>query len=425
MKAVVIGAGVIGLCSAYELSRRGCSVTIVDKGEPGAACSSGNAGWLVPSLAGPLPAPGLVARSLKWMLGRDSPLYIKPGIQIDLAKWLWQFRRYCNEGDYRRGLEAVASFGQETMALFDALKADGVEFEMNHAGVLLAFLSMTAMKDVLSDLEVMRHYGYQSPQVFSGQSLLELEPALSQKVAGGVLVEEERHLRPETFTAGMVKRLTAMGTRILQGVEITGAHRRGRAISAVATIGGELEADVFLIAAGAWSGSLAGKFGFYVPVQAGKGYSITVHRPALQLRRPLYLDEAKIACTPFNGALRFAGTMELSGINTILDRRRLIAMGRAADTYLPGWSRGEAQDEWVGMRPVTPDGLPIIGRVPGYDNLYIATGHAILGVTLAPATALAIAECVCSGTTRSGLKPFDPGRFGPRLDLSSRAVGAR
>ena len=412
MKIVVIGAGVIGLFCGYALMRRGCSVTLLDKGQPGAACSSSNAGWVVPSLAGPLPAPGLARKSLTWMLSSRSPLYIKPAFRPDLVKWLWRFWRHCDARHYRTGLESVARLGEETMALYDAARADGVEFEMEHAGVLLVCLRKGSIDEVLADLEPMRRYGYRTPRVVSGPALLALEPALSPTAAGAVLVEEERHLRPEALTAGLVKRLTAMGAEIHPEVEVVGVRRRGRAITAVITAQGSLAADLFLLAAGAWSGRLAGKLGVRLPVEAGKGYSVTIRRPGVRIRRPLYLEEARIACTPFGDALRAAGTMELSGLNTTLDRRRIAAIDHAMDTYLPGWSQGEGRDEWVGMRPVTPDGLPMIGRVRAYDNLYVATGHAILGVTLAPATAAAISDVMCSGTTGIDLTAFDPGRFG-------------
>ncbi len=182
-------------------------------------------------------------------------------------------------------------------------------------------------------------------------------------------------------------------------------------MTCVVTTGGEVPGDRFLIAGGAWSASLARMAGFHLPVQCGKGYSVTVTEPAVRLRRPLYLGEAKLGATPFRNALRIAGTMELTGINEALDPRRIDAIRASADQFLVGWRQGKSEEEWAGMRPVTPDGLPAIGRAPGYDNLYVATGHAVLGVTLAPATGVAMAELIHSGKTDVDLRPFDPNRF--------------
>ncbi len=182
-------------------------------------------------------------------------------------------------------------------------------------------------------------------------------------------------------------------------------------MTCVVTTGGEVPGDRFLIASGAWSASLARMAGFHLPVQCGKGYSVTVTEPAVRLRRPLYLGEAKLGVTPFRNALRIAGTMELAGISEALDPRRLEAIRASADQFLVGWRQGKSEEEWAGMRPVTPDGLPAIGRAPGYDNLYVATGHAMLGVTLAPATGVAMAELIHSGNADVDLRPFDPNRF--------------
>lgn len=413
-RAIVVGAGVVGLCCAYELQRRGIRVTLLDKGVPGAGCSQGNLGWITPTFSGPLPGPGVVRTSLKWLLNRDGPLYIKPGAIPELAGWLWDFWRSCNARDYRAGLEALAGLNRQTLALYDALEGDGVECELHRAGILFAFLSHAKMEHALEDLKVMQSLGFSVPQPIGGDDLRGLEPHLSPHVVGGFLVENERHVRPETLTAGLARRLTDMGAEMQMGVEVTGLQRRRAAIAGVVTAGGIVEGDHVLIAAGAWSGALTGTVGFRMPLQAGKGYSITIADPALRLRRPLYLDEARVGCSPFRGALRIGGTMELSGINTTLDDRRIAGIGRAADKYLVGWRRGAGEHQWVGMRPLTPDGLPVLGRVPGFDNLYVATGHGMLGVTLAPATAVAIAQLLTAGETDLDLRLFDPGRFTKR-----------
>lgn len=409
-RVAVVGAGVIGLACAYELRRRGAEVTLLDPQAPGTACSAGNAGWVVPSMSAPIPAPGLVGTSLKWMLRRDSPLYIKPTLNPSFVAWIWRFWRNCRPGPYAAGLDAVASLNRRTMALYDALEANGVRFEQQRRGLAYVGLSQEAARAALHEVRLLERFGYRRPELLDGDALRRVEPGLSAAVAGGFVVEEERHVRPETLTAGLAEWLREHGVELRGGPEseVVGLARSGGELRAVVTRGGEVAADMALLAAGAWTGKLAARLGFRLPIQAGKGYSVTIARPDIPISRPLDLIEARVACTPFKGALRLAGTMELSGVNLRLEPARVAAIRRAGDRYLTDW-RGADEQVWVGMRPLTPDGLPLIGPVPGHDNLYVATGHAMLGVTLAPATAEAIAQLMLTGQSEANLTPFRVG----------------
>jgi D-amino-acid dehydrogenase len=415
---VVVGGGVIGLLTAHELSRRGERVTLLERGELGGACSAANLGWICPVHSDPLPAPGLAAASIRWMLRGDSPLYIHPPALPRLAGWLWRFWCHCNRSDYERGLEALAGLNRTTLARYDALSRDGIRFEIHRSRLLLVALTQTKIEEALVEFGVMARWGHPPPERLSAARARDLEPGLSPAIAGALLYEEERHVRPDTLCAGLAAELPRRGVEVRSGVEVVGAERRGRRVAAVLTRGGDpaavparLEADQFLIASGAWSGSLARRFGFHLPVQAGKGYSITLCRPGCRVGRPLYFGDHNAGGTPFDGALRLGGTMELSGLNQRLDRRRVAAVRRAAAQYLPGVFAVEAGEEWVGMRPITPDGLPAIGRAPGLDNVFVAAGHGMLGMTLAPATAAAIAALMTGGNAGDDLRPFDPGRF--------------
>ena len=440
-RVVVIGAGVIGLSCAYELRRRGLEVILLDKGEPGGACSRGNTGWVVRSFAGPLPAPGLTWTSLKWMASADSPLYIRPSAIPSMAGWLLKFWKKCNERDYREGLDAVARLSEPTMDLFDDLDADGAVGEMHSSGLLCAFSRDAALQSMMKTLEAIAAYGQIRPRILSAQEAREQEPALSSVVTGAIVLEGERHVRPEAFNDALRERAERYGVEVRPGTEVCCQVREGREVRALITAsqgapeeslrgggpraaGGPcgletgiptsrspLEADAFVIAAGAWSGLLAERFGISLPLQAGKGYSITITPPAVNLNGPVYIPERKIVTSPFAGALRIGGTMELSGVNDDLDERRIGAIRRGAERFLPGSLEGAGASEWVGMRPLMPDGLPVIGRAPGYDNLYIATGHAMLGVTLAPATAQAIADLILDGHTSLPIGAFAASRF--------------
>ncbi len=440
-RVVVIGAGVIGLCCAYELRRRGLEVILLDKGQPGDACSRGNTGWVVRSFSGPLPAPGLTWTSLKWMASTHSPLYIRPSTLPSMAGWLLSFWRKCNERDYQDGLDAVARFSEPTMDLFDDLEAGGTVGEMHRSGLLCAFSREAALEISMKTFETIASYGLIQPQRLSANETRDREPALSSVIAGGILLQGERHVRPEAFNEALLARIEGQGVEVRAGIEVCCHVREGREVRAVITGShggsGELaggcgpdtagrpcgpdnglhssrspvEGDAFVIAAGAWSGLLAGRLDVSLPMQAGKGYSITIDDPAVSLRGPVYFPEHKIVTSPFVGALRLGGTMELSGINDDLDQRRIAAIRHGAERFLPGSMEGAGESEWVGMRPLMPDGLPVIGRAPGYDNLFIATGHAMLGVTLAPVTAQAIADLIIDGNTRLPIESFTPARF--------------
>jgi D-amino-acid dehydrogenase len=410
-KTVVIGAGAIGLLAAHELRRRGEEVILIDRGEPGAACSSGNLGWIVPASSEPLPEPGISRSLLRWMLSGDGPLFIAPFAGLRMAGWLWRFWSHCNVRDYRNGLEALAALNVRTLELYDSLASEGVGFEMHRTRVLMTSFDETTLDRALDGSEFLDRQGVDPPERLSGAETRELEPALSTGVIGGLLYSEERVVRPESLCAGLATRLTSEGVVMRSGAEVIGVDRRSDRIEAITTTEGNIEADQYLIAAGAWSGLLARRFGFRLPIQAGKGYSITIRNPLRSIRLPLYLQESHVCCSPYDGALRVGGTMEFSGMNARLDRRRISAVRRAVNRFLPDVLEGEDQMEWTGLRAVTTDGLPVIGRAPACTNLYVATGHAMLGITLAAATADAIAALMTEGKSAVDLAPFGPGRF--------------
>lgn len=419
-RTVVAGAGVIGLLAAYELARRGEQVTIYDSGHPGAACSAGNPGWITPSFSGPLAGPGLVTDTLRSMVSPASPIYVRPRLDLDLARWLWRFWHHCNLRDYEASCGALAALNRRTIACFDALQADGVEFEMHRTGLLIVFLSQARRTRHQKGLAwLLPTLGYAPPRELSVAEVLDMEPGLSPAVVGGLFMEGVYHVRPETLAAGLAQRLAAIGAQIRPGVEVTGVVRRGREIRAVATEEGEVEADRLLLAAGAWSGVLARRIGFPLPVIPGTGYSVTVSRPALCLGHALLLSETGVACSPFRDALRIGGTVEFTSLTAGATPRRIASIRAAAGRYLKDWAGGSSQVEWKGMRPFLPDGLPAIGRAPGFDNVYVATGHGMNGVTLAPMTGAVIADLMVRGQADLDLTPFDPARFA-RLRVASR-----
>lgn len=411
MQTVIIGGGTIGLLSAYELRRRGRSVVVIDKGEPGQGASAGNAGWITPSLSGPVPAPGIVAQSIRWMLRPDSPLYIRPASVPRMLSWLISFWRHCGERYYRAGFTALAEFNRTTMRDFDALKAAGLDFEMHSDGLLFVCQEEKTIQRLMREFNELAAYDFGEPVHYTREETLDLEPALQPVVKGSVWMPRERHVRPESLNAAVLDWLRRNGVDVRTGTKVTRlALQKGR-VRGVETTQGFVEAEQVLIATGAEAAELARQADFYLPMQAGKGYSITVDDPVLKLGRPMYMEEVRVAVSPYNGALRIAGTMELSGVNNVLDSRRVEAIRRGATRFLGDWEAGKSSRAWVGMRPMLPDGLPAIGRAPGYDNLFVASGHAMLGITLGPTTAVAIAQLMNEEPLEFNLKPFDPGRF--------------
>src|SRR5215216_550405 len=336
-RIVVVGGGAIGLCAAFALERRGCRVTVVTAGEPGQGASAVNAGWIVPSLSEPVPAPGLVRTSLRWMRRPDSPLYIQPRPNPELVRWLVAFWRHCNAHDFTAGLAATAELNRRTFALYDDLAAAGVRFEQHRTGVLFAYQAPAALEHDLRAMEPLRQFGMDVPSPLWGDDVRALEPALSDRIAGGFWFTQERHVRPHTLTAGLVQYLNARGVAIRPGTRVTGFDRDGDRITNVRLERGRLETDAVLICAGAWTPAVARLAGARVPIQAGKGYCLDYVPSPAPVGHALYLHEARVAVTPLDGLTRLAGTMEFSGINTRIRPERIAAIARAGSTALRGW----------------------------------------------------------------------------------------
>jgi D-amino-acid dehydrogenase len=411
-RIVIVGGGVIGLCAAFALQRRGCRVTVLTAGEPGEGASAVNAGWIVPSLSEPVPAPGLVGTSLRWMRRSDSPLYIRPRPHPDLAHWLISFWRHCNARDYTAGLAATAELNRNTFALYDDLAAAGVRFEQHRTGVLFAYVSPAALEHDLRAAEPLRQFGIDVPSPLWGDAVREIEPALGNAITGGYWFAQERHVRPDSLIAGLVDYLTAHGVDLRPRTGVIGFDRERDRITNVRLQRGRLETDAVLICAGAWTPAVVRLAGARLPIQPGKGYCLDYAPSPVPVRHALYLHEARVAVTPLTGLTRLAGTMEFSGLNDRIRPERTAAIARAGATALRDWPTDPAiARAGTGPRPMTPDGLPVIGLLKGFRNLAVAAGHAMLGVTLAPATAEAIADVITTGRLPDVLRPFDPARF--------------
>ncbi len=427
-RVVVVGGGIAGLCCAYYLRRHDYDVTIVESNRVGSGASFANGGWLCPAQAGPLPAPGLTLYGMRALFDRDSALYFKPGEWSRLTPWILRFWTYCNDHDYAQGTGAIAQLGHDVFDLIEDMQASGVEFELHKQGMVYAARSAEDARAELRGLAPMREYGYDLPDdVITGAELHELEPALSAEVTAGFLVRQHWHVKPDTITAGLAAALRRDGVDIQEGAEVFELVRQGNRLTHVRTAAGDLEADTVVLAAGAWTTPLAHSIGVSIPMEAGKGYSFSIE-PTVVPSHAVLLVDVHVGCTPFGDRLRIGGTMEFSGINNRLDRRRIDAIVTGARQTLMPWQTPEIEDEWAGMRPITADGLPILDRAGAFDNTFIATGYAMQGVTLAPTSGRALAEMIASGKRPALLEPFRLDRFGrvrlPTVARLRKPVGA-
>ncbi len=417
----VVGGGVIGLSVAYYLSQAGAEVVVYERGALGRGCTWGSAGWITPSESAPVVGPDAIRQALSSLGRPDSPLYVRPTLDPGLYRWLLQALRYCNSAAAARGLRAVAELGRPTFELYDELERAGLGAGMSSQGLLHVFSRRRSAARSLASAAVMRHYGYTVPgDLLTGTELRELEPTLSRRAEAGYLISEERHIDPARLTAGLAVLARKSGAEIWEQTEVRHLDHTARRVHAVASAGGTLPVNSVILAGGASCGTLLRPLGIRLPLTAGKGYSF-LRRLRTLPGRPIHLGDIKVAVTPFARGLRVAGTMELSGNNETLRRSRADAIARGAAQYFDGWddldadgTGPEPEELWVGRRPLTPDGLPILDSVHPFENLFIATGHSMLGITLAPASGQALAGYVLSGKRPELLEPFRLQRFKSR-----------
>jgi D-amino-acid dehydrogenase len=298
-----------------------------------------------------------------------------------------------------------------TLELYDELRDSGVAFEMHSAGLVFAALTAGGMKSVRNQFAMLAESGWGGAvEEWDRQRITAEEPALADNLAGALFAPDQRHVRPESLVRGLLQALRGSGVQIAEHAAVESVTRRNGKWSIAA--GGETySADAAVIAAGVWTSSIVRQLGVRLPVQAAKGYSLTARGSGTSPRHALYLEEVKIGVTPFDDGTRIAGTLELAGIDLDLNTRRMTALVKAAAPYLRDWQPRDPRVEWAGLRPLAPDGLPVIGELPGQDGLYVATGHGTLGVTLSPATAALLAPLVVDGTKSPDLAPFEPARF--------------
>ena len=411
---VIVGGGVIGLCVAHYALRRGHRVTVLERGAADHdSCSLGNAGMIVPSHFTPLAAPGMVALGLKWMWNPESPFYVKPRLDWDLIAWGLKFWRAATPEHVRRAAPLIRDLSFASRACFEEMAAlPGFDFGLKKRGLLMLCKTARALHEEAQMAAKARALGIPA-EVLDAQAVAALEPGVRMDIAGAVLFPQDCHLAPHRFMADLQRAVTDAGGKIAFDSEVTGWRFDSRKIFAAKTARGEIDGDEFVLCGGAWSPGLARELRLALPMQAGKGYSLTLAQPRQLPKLCAIFTEARVAVTPMNGALRFGGTMEIAGLNEKIDPRRVRGIIHAVPHYFPEFSPADFAGlrPWSGLRPCSPDGLPYLGRTRAYENLCLATGHAMMGLSLGPITGQLIAEIVSGENPTHDLALLDPDRY--------------
>lgn len=415
---VAVGAGVIGLSTAYELIHDGYDVTVLDAASVGHGPVAGSATTMALAEAAPVPAPGMVVRGLKWMLNPGSPLYIRPPLAPSFLRFMISMARHCNAADHRRGLAVHLALTADCLEILDEWRDHGISFEEHRRGILLAFEHTTSFEERRRSDEMFATYGH-VPEVLDAAAVHEREPALTDIIQHGLFYADDRQVEPLSLTAALAKALERAGQTVIADVAVSGFVRSGGQITAVKTSDDRYECEAVVLAAGAYCGPLTRTLGSPMPIRPGKGYSVDYPDSPTALSTPLTFEDSHVAVTPLDGMLRVAGTMEFSGFETKVRPRRVKAMKQSAAHGLGDWDPSRShRPAWAGMRPMTPDGLPLIGQLPGYHNAYIASGHGMLGLTLAPSTARTVRRLIRGEAVSSTIAAVSPARFEARRSQS-------
>ncbi|MCB0656218.1 MAG: FAD-dependent oxidoreductase [Saprospiraceae bacterium] len=413
MKVTIIGGGIIGLSTAYYLAEAGIETTVVDRNNLEDGCSFGNAGMIVPSHFIPLAAPGVIRQGLKWLLDDSSPFYIKPRMDVDLVRWLYLFSRSANTKKAELAMPLLRDLNQLSKKLYQELNnKPGFNFGWQEKGILMLFQEAATQKEEEHTARRANQLGIEA-NVLSSNELSGLEPGVPMDVLGAVHYPGDAHLTPHLLMQNLIRHLRHRGVHFIQDTNIEDFRFSGRKVQGLLTDQGQLiEVDQLVVASGSWSGLLGKKLGIPLALQGGKGYSLTVSDLNNGPSIPSILVEARVAMTPMQHGLRIAGTLEIAGLNTAVNTRRVQGILEAVPRYYPQLPVKTSEGPvWSGYRPCTPDGLPYLGKHEAFENLYLNTGHAMMGLSLGPASGLLMKEILLRERPSLPLERLHPGRF--------------
>lgn len=416
---LVVGGGVVGVCAALELARKGADVTLLERGgELAWACSSGNAGLICPSHATPFANRAALRDGLRWMWKQDSPLYLRP--RLGVLPWLARFARAATSpARVEATTRTIRELSSASLRLHEELAGGGLDTGLVRRGSMNVYENAEAFAGALAEAEANRRAGLRV-EVLEGPAAREVEPALDPGLTGAVLYPDDAHCDPYQFVQAVGQAAVDAGARVRTRVEVLGLRRANGRIGAVQTTVGEMTPGEIVLAAGAWTPHLTRPLGVALPVEGGKGYHIDLETGPGDPRLPVWSHESRVIATPLPGRLRLAGTLELAGLDLGVSRVRVAAIRRAGSRLVTGLESRRVVEIWRGLRPCSPDGLPIVGRVASAENVVLATGHGMLGLTLAPVTGRLVGEIVTGEEPSHELEPLRPDRFGPLVSLGRR-----
>jgi D-amino-acid dehydrogenase len=410
-EVLIIGGGVIGLACAHYLLEKGAKVRIIEKDRIGDGASHGNCGLLYFSDVIPLCSPGAVSNEIYRTLCGNSPLYIKPNLDINLITWLIKYAAQCRSTHMVQAAKDKYEILNYSIELFEKLLAlENIECDFEKKGLLTVFKDLKKFNAYKKTNAFLGRYNLESRQLEKKQAL-EMEPALSPDIVGAWYNKSNWHLRPELLMASWRKHLAGKGLVIEEHCKMIDFEIQGNIIKSVNTIKGRYSADTFIMATGAWAPQTAKQLDLHLPVQPGKGYSITMERPGICPEIPCLLYEKSMVVTPWKSAYRLGGTMEFSGYSSDLNPKRLSNLLDGAALYMKEPIGHPIVEEWTSLRPMTYDDMPIIDHAPSQENLIIATGHGMLGLTLATGTGKLVTDMVYGKTPDINIKPFGISRF--------------
>ncbi|PWK77131.1 D-amino-acid dehydrogenase [Mucilaginibacter oryzae] len=411
-KVLIIGGGIVGLSSAYYLQKAGYEVTVIDKGDMADNCSYGNAGMIVPSHFIPLATPGMVAQGIRWMFNSKSPFYVRPSLNPQLVSWGLQFLKKANAAHVQQSAMPLTELSLLSKKLYEDLSREpGFNFDLVEKGILMFYKTEKAGEEEAHLAEKARELGLDMA-VLSVAECKALQPDLELDVLGAVHYRCDAHLSPNKLMAALLNYLKNAGVKLISNKEVTKIETAGNKISRVLSHHEEFTADDYVIATGSWSPAVGKLLGLNIVLMPGKGYSFNVKDEKQTMQIPALLAEARVAITPMNGGLRYGGTMELDKINSRINMNRVKGIVESVPKYFPGLKPAvpAEKDIWFGFRPSSADGLPYIGRSNKFNNLTVATGHGMMGLSLGAATGLLTSEIISGKPTSISVSAFAPER---------------
>lgn len=409
---VIIGSGIVGIACAHYLSKAGLSITVIDKKGIAQGCSHANCGYISPSHVLPLTEPGAIKIALKSLLNPNSPFRVKPRLNFSFWHWMWQFAKRCNHSQMLESGKHLKSILDSSMTEYRKLiQEEQLECEWKENGLLFVFQSQTGLNKYAQTDRILSDNFDLSARLIKGEDLPAFDPALKHGLAGAFHYKDDASVRPDLLNSQWSDRLRESGVRFLTDCEMQSITRSNGRVIHLNTTRGEMKADHFIFATGAWSSRLSKELQCLIPIEPGKGYSITMSKPEPCPIYPMLFPEHKVGVSPFHNGYRLGSMMEFCGFDSSIPERRIKLLRDSAKHYLVAPYTDAVQETWYGWRPMTWDSLPVIGPVPGLDNSYLATGHNMLGMSLAAATGKLITEMVRGTQTHIDARPYSPQRF--------------